>query len=637
MIKSKIKKDYNNKGLQQNGITLVALVITIVILLILAGVVISQLMESGLFNKTNMAKTETDKRKAFEELNLLVLEVQTEKEGSATLQDVVNKLQEDTNNEYAVYLDVASITNTVPKITDSTESIYVIYKGFKFKIDNKLQVTIIDDEMILEPESKLDYDTVLETINSKEEFSKLIETKSNVNDLVSDINTYKEIIIDNQNAMECIGNNEYAGNKMIQNKEWREAILSSKYLDDFNKGATTVPTMTSDTSPEGEVFVSYLGDSNLPFKCFDGDDTSYGSIGRPNTLNGYIGYHFTKEVIPYYVSILNYSAYNNYFSDIKIQGLDEYGTWIDLTDVLSVNASGWSYIELKSNEAYSSYKSLRILQTTDKGSAYYAGAYTIQFYCRTTFGIETTIDESLKNLYENAGTKKRPKTIQGLIGNNEVFLSVLSVENNVDYIMENSNIFKGKIINNQNAMECIGENEYAGIKMIQNKEWREAILSSKYLDDFNKGATTVPTMTSDTSPEGEVFVSYLGDSNLPFKCFDGDDTSYGSIGRPNTLNGYIGYHFTKEVIPYYVSILNYSAYNNYFSDIKIQGLDEYGTWIDLTDVLSVNASGWSYIELKSNEAYSSYKSLRILQTTDKGSAYYAAAYTIQFYCRSVIE
>ena len=45
---------------RQNGITLVALVITIIILLILAGISIASLTNTGLFNKTQEAKNLTD-------------------------------------------------------------------------------------------------------------------------------------------------------------------------------------------------------------------------------------------------------------------------------------------------------------------------------------------------------------------------------------------------------------------------------------------------------------------------------------------------------------------------------------------------------------------------------------------------
>lgn len=45
---------------KQNGITLVALVITIIILLILAGISIAALGQQGLFDKAKQAKNETE-------------------------------------------------------------------------------------------------------------------------------------------------------------------------------------------------------------------------------------------------------------------------------------------------------------------------------------------------------------------------------------------------------------------------------------------------------------------------------------------------------------------------------------------------------------------------------------------------
>lgn len=45
---------------RQNGITLVALIITIIVLLILAGISIASLSNSGLFNKTRDAKNQTE-------------------------------------------------------------------------------------------------------------------------------------------------------------------------------------------------------------------------------------------------------------------------------------------------------------------------------------------------------------------------------------------------------------------------------------------------------------------------------------------------------------------------------------------------------------------------------------------------
>ena len=72
--------------LQQNSaITLIALIITIIVLLILAGVTLNMVMgDSGIFSKANVANEETNKMQALEELRLKVLEVQTDKNGTAT-------------------------------------------------------------------------------------------------------------------------------------------------------------------------------------------------------------------------------------------------------------------------------------------------------------------------------------------------------------------------------------------------------------------------------------------------------------------------------------------------------------------------------------------------------------------------
>ena len=52
---------------KERGITLVALVITIIILLILAGVSIAQLTGNGLFEKAKSAKEETENAQNYEE------------------------------------------------------------------------------------------------------------------------------------------------------------------------------------------------------------------------------------------------------------------------------------------------------------------------------------------------------------------------------------------------------------------------------------------------------------------------------------------------------------------------------------------------------------------------------------------
>ena len=59
---------------QQKGITLVALVITIIILLILAGISIASLQGSGLFTKTKEAKNASENAQVLENTRMTVYE-----------------------------------------------------------------------------------------------------------------------------------------------------------------------------------------------------------------------------------------------------------------------------------------------------------------------------------------------------------------------------------------------------------------------------------------------------------------------------------------------------------------------------------------------------------------------------------
>ncbi|MCI8617894.1 MAG: hypothetical protein HFJ60_06635 [Clostridia bacterium] len=76
------------KKIQKNnkGITLVALVITIIILLILAGITINSLTGSGLFKKAELAKEETLIAQYKEKIELIKTETRLSYNGEITLE-----------------------------------------------------------------------------------------------------------------------------------------------------------------------------------------------------------------------------------------------------------------------------------------------------------------------------------------------------------------------------------------------------------------------------------------------------------------------------------------------------------------------------------------------------------------------
>ena len=119
------------KIINNKGITLVALVITIIILLILAAISIQALTGSGLFGKAKDAEEETTKAQLKEEIELAIQEIHMEeipKGNNVTLETLANgKLVE----------KLTDITATL-----GTNEITGEYKNYDYTIDSNLKVKI---------------------------------------------------------------------------------------------------------------------------------------------------------------------------------------------------------------------------------------------------------------------------------------------------------------------------------------------------------------------------------------------------------------------------------------------------------------------------------------------------------------
>ena len=96
------------------GITLIALVITIVILIILAGIIINvSLSDNGIFKKAKEASELSSISKYKEQIELVRTAKQMEKQGNATLEDL-NVAFNDLNEKY--WVNNAEIENGVIKL-----------------------------------------------------------------------------------------------------------------------------------------------------------------------------------------------------------------------------------------------------------------------------------------------------------------------------------------------------------------------------------------------------------------------------------------------------------------------------------------------------------------------------------------
>lgn len=110
------------------GITLIALVITIIILLILAGISISALSNQGLFNKSKDARDKSEIAREIEQIKMVILTVSTNNYETGDLPF------KEFNEEMVKYKDVENVTTT-DNINSST---LVSKKESKFKLSSFL-------------------------------------------------------------------------------------------------------------------------------------------------------------------------------------------------------------------------------------------------------------------------------------------------------------------------------------------------------------------------------------------------------------------------------------------------------------------------------------------------------------------
>ena len=140
----------NNKG-----ITLIALVITIVILIILAGVAINlTLGENGILKKAENAREEYKMAQAKEKLELEILEVQTkimeEQSRIATLEDLFTLID---TSKYEIVLKYEPLASSEIVQTKATYAeVIEIESKIEFIVDNKLKIREVTLEVKEESE-----------------------------------------------------------------------------------------------------------------------------------------------------------------------------------------------------------------------------------------------------------------------------------------------------------------------------------------------------------------------------------------------------------------------------------------------------------------------------------------------------
>ena len=128
IIKEEIKKKFSNKG-----ITLIALVITIIVLLILAGVTIATLTgDNGILNQAENAKEQTEIENEKEQISLVMTNMKFENE-----QEVVKK-----EKIFQAHLDeYTGKGKTKVYATELSYTIHFLETNRVYKIDENGNIT----------------------------------------------------------------------------------------------------------------------------------------------------------------------------------------------------------------------------------------------------------------------------------------------------------------------------------------------------------------------------------------------------------------------------------------------------------------------------------------------------------------
>lgn len=163
---------------REKGITLIALIVTIIILLILAGIIIGQLTNSGLLENTKTAKNESNKETATETINLKITNVQiltyAEKQRMPTLKELADNFCDD--NDFDKVIEKTEVGSLTKISNENPTAIIAKLKAYpyEFEINSSLQLASIDGVKVATIPTN-DNDTIVSM--TKAELTDLINTQ----------------------------------------------------------------------------------------------------------------------------------------------------------------------------------------------------------------------------------------------------------------------------------------------------------------------------------------------------------------------------------------------------------------------------------------------------------------------------
>jgi len=262
---------------------------TIIILLILAGITISQLTGNGIFQKAQLGAEKNNKETATEKINLKIMDAQLnsfeKKQQMPTLKELSEYLRDDEEIEYVTETSqiISKTSTTKYEVGDNPKTIYTKLSEYKyeFEIGEDLSILSIDNQKIKQigsfeemlKECGIEGYTIEEIAQNKDDsLNKIINNEKALQYIIENFEEYGQILTNTEISVNLLSSNEKSKNKVVLNTDWLNGMKNGAYSEIFDNNMKTIPIMTSSTEPSGEVIGNCWMNGYEPYKAFNEDE-----------------------------------------------------------------------------------------------------------------------------------------------------------------------------------------------------------------------------------------------------------------------------------------------------------------------------------------------------------------------------
>ena len=543
------KTDITMSYLHQNkaGITLVALVITIIILLILSAIIVTLgVGQNGILQRAQYARKEYEGAQVNE---------------SKTLEDLYTLNFEKKDQNINMALEV---------------------KEWLKRLGN--EAITVDD------------------IVNKKILNKLMNSKNEVDYMVTN-NQIMEAVLNSEDAIRELSKSDYAGYKIYTNNELWEKLKACEYFNVFHENRSIVPILTNNTSSElGTAEASYAVEFPA-YSVFGENQVWIPAYENASPKGAYARFYFNEEnyVVYAYSFDTTMNGYG-YASSATINIIGKKAEeWKPLEEEIQVAYNSGvtrNYSEIIDSKEVVNGVGLQFTSDTVIRTGSYCGyvsnlrlyGFKIESNTGGNFNNEIKMESDLEQWLEGLGDNAI--TLEDIMDTHVLLKKLVDSKQSDDYMVTNSNI-TDTMFQSKNAVIILSKSDYAGYKIYTNNELWEKLKACEYFNVFHENRSIVPILTNNTSSElGTAEASYAVEFPA-YSVFGENQVWIPAYENASPKGAYARFYFNEE---------NYVVYA-YSFDTTMNG---YGYASSATiNIIGKKAEEWKPLEEEIQVAYNS--------------------------------